>query len=245
VSVDPSSPFSRGALLGDRIRLADHFLDEGVFIRSMSTRGHLGGVSEATLQALLVLDAARMDVLLLETVGVGQSEVEVASLADTVLLVLQPGSGDSIQALKAGVMEIPDVIVINKSDHPAARTMRSEIRSVLALDADTKRRVPIVETEAFRSEGIAELWQAVIEHREYLEKHGGLEARRREAIEHEIVAVAVAQARRRLSEALERDPELRRLLDEVHARRLDPLTATREISERVLGDGDGNAPKGV
>jgi len=245
VSVDPSSPFSRGALLGDRIRLADHFLDEGVFIRSMSTRGHLGGVSEATLQALLVLDAARMDVLLLETVGVGQSEVEVASLADTVLLVLQPGSGDSIQALKAGVMEIPDVIVINKSDHPAARTMRSEIRSVLALDADTKRRVPIVETEAFRSEGIAELWQAVIEHRQHLEKHGGLEARRREAIEHEIVAVAVAQARRRLSEALERDPELRRLLDEVHARRLDPLTATREISERVLGEGDGNAPEGV
>jgi LAO/AO transport system kinase len=239
VSVDPSSPFSRGALLGDRIRLADHFLDEGVFIRSMSTRGHLGGVSEATLQALLVLDAAGMDVLLLETVGVGQSEVEVASLADTVLLVLQPGSGDSIQALKAGVMEIPDVIVINKSDHPAARTMRSEIRSVLALDADTSRRVPIVETEAFRSEGIAELWQAVLEHREHLEKHGGLEARRREAIEHEIVAVAVSQARRRLEEALERDPELRRLLDEVHARRLDPLTATREISERVLGEGDG------
>jgi GTPase len=239
VSVDPSSPFSRGALLGDRIRLADHFLDEGVFIRSMSTRGHLGGVSEATLQALLVLDAAGMDVLLLETVGVGQSEVEVASLADTVLLVLQPGSGDSIQALKAGVMEIPDVIVINKSDHPAARTMRSEIRSVLALDADTSRRVPIVETEAFRSEGIAELWQAVREHREHLEKHGGLEARRREAIEHEIVAVAVSQARRRLEEALERDPELRRLLDEVHARRLDPLTATREISERVLGEGDG------
>ncbi len=237
VSVDPSSPFSRGALLGDRIRLADHFLDEGVFIRSMSTRGHLGGVSEATLQALLVLDAAGMDVLLLETVGVGQSEVEVASLADTVLLVLQPGSGDSIQALKAGVMEIPDVIVINKSDHPAARTMRSEIRAVLALDADTSRRVPIVETEAFRSEGIAELWQAVTEHRQHLEKHGGLEARRREAIEHEIVSVAVSQARRRLWKALENDPELRRLLDEVHARRLDPLTATREISERVLGEG--------
>ncbi len=234
VSVDPSSPFSRGALLGDRIRLADHFLDEGVFIRSMSTRGHLGGVSEATLQTLLVLDAAGMDVLLLETVGVGQSEVEVASLADTIVLVLQPGSGDSIQALKAGVMEIPDIIVINKSDHPAARTMRSEIRSVLALDPATARRVPIVETEAFRSEGIAELWQAVLEHRAYLERDGGLEARRREHIEHEVVAVAVAQARRRLAEALEQDPELRRLLDEVHARRLDPLTATREISERVF-----------
>jgi LAO/AO transport system kinase len=233
VSVDPSSPFSRGALLGDRIRLADHFTDEGVFIRSMSTRGHLGGVSEATLQALLVLDAAGMDVLLLETVGVGQSEVEVASLADTVVLVLQPGSGDSIQALKAGVMEIPDIIVINKSDHPAARTMRAEIRSVLSLDT-TAQRVPIVETEAFRAEGIAELWQAVLDHRRQLEEGGGLEERRRQSIEHEVVAVAVAQARRRLSAALEQDPELRRLLDEVHARRLDPLTATREISERVF-----------
>jgi LAO/AO transport system kinase len=234
VSVDPSSPFSRGALLGDRIRLADHFTDTGVFIRSMSTRGHLGGVAEATLQALLVLDAAGMDVLLLETVGVGQSEVEVASLADTVVLVLQPGSGDSIQALKAGVMEIPDIIVINKSDHPAARTMRSEIRSVLALGPATDRRVPIVETEAFRGDGIAELWQAVLDHRAELMRDGELDARRRRSVEHEIVAVAVAQARRRLSEALEADPELRRLLDEVHARRLDPLTATREISERVF-----------
>jgi LAO/AO transport system kinase len=233
VSVDPSSPFSRGALLGDRIRLADHFTDEGVFIRSMSTRGHLGGVSEATLQALLVLDAAGMDELLLETVGVGQSEVEVASLADTVLLVLQPGSGDSIQALKAGVMEIPDIIVINKSDHPAARTMRAEIRSVLSLDT-TAQRVPIVETEAFRAEGITELWQAVLDHRRHLEEGGGLAERRRQSIEHEVVAVAVAQARRRLTLALEQDPELRRLLDEVHARRLDPLTATREISERVF-----------
>jgi LAO/AO transport system kinase len=234
VSVDPSSPFSRGALLGDRIRLADHFTDEGVFIRSMSTRGHLGGVSEATLQALLVLDAAGMDVLLLETVGVGQSEVEVASLADTVVLVLQPGSGDSIQALKAGVMEIPDIIVINKSDNPAARTMRSEIRSVLSLGPASDRRVPIVETEAFRAEGIAELWQAGVDHRAQLVADGELEARRRRSIEHEIVAVAVAQARRRLSAALEADPELQRLLDEVHARRLDPLTATREISERVF-----------
>jgi len=234
VSVDPSSPFSRGALLGDRIRLADHFTDTGVFIRSMSTRGHLGGVAEATLQALLVLDAAGMDVLLLETVGVGQSEVEVASLADTVVLVLQPGSGDSIQALKAGVMEIPDIIVINKSDHPAARTMRSEIRSVLALGPATDRRVPIVETEAFRGEGIAELWQAVLDHRAELVEDGELDARRRRSVEHEIVAVAIAQARRRLSDALEADPELRRLLDEVHARRLDPLTATREISERVF-----------
>ena len=234
VSVDPSSPFSHGAVLGDRIRLADHFLDPGVFIRSMSTRGYLGGVSEATLQVLLVLDAAGKDVLLLETVGVGQSEVDVATVADTVVLVLMPGSGDSVQALKAGIMEIPDVIVINKSDHPAAGTMRSEIRSILSLDRDREWRTPIVETEAIRGEGVPELWKAVLDHRAFLDRDGGLAARRRRSIEHEVVAVAVSQVRRRLNEAVERDPEVRALLDRVHARELDPLTATREIAERVL-----------
>jgi LAO/AO transport system kinase len=234
VSIDPASPFSHGAVLGDRIRLSDHFLDPGVFIRSMSTRGHLGGISEATLQALLVLDASGKQVLLLETVGVGQSEVDVASSADTVVLVLMPGSGDSVQALKAGVMEIPDVIVINKSDHPAARTMRSEIRSILSLDRDRDWKVPIVETEALRGEGVADLWQAVLDHRAFLQRDDGLEQRRRRSIEHEVVAVAVAQARRRLSEAVAEDPEVRALLDRVHARELDPLTATREITERVL-----------
>ena len=134
VSVDPSSPFSQGALLGDRIRLAEHFLDPGVFIRSMGTRGHLGGLAEATLQAVLLLDAAGKDVVFVETVGTGQSEVEVIGIADTVLLVLMPGSGDSIQALKAGIMEIPDVIAVNKMDHPAAKTMLNEVRSILALD---------------------------------------------------------------------------------------------------------------
>ena len=234
VSVDPSSPFSQGAVLGDRIRLADHFLDPGVFIRSMSTRGYLGGVSEATLQVLLVLDAAGKDVLLLETVGVGQSEVDVATVADTVVLVLMPGSGDSVQALKAGIMEIPDVIVINKSDHPAAGTMRSEIRSILSLDRDRDWKTPIVETEAIRGEGVPELWKAVLDHRAFLDRDGGLAARRRTSIEHEVVAVAVSQVRRRLNEAVERDPEVRALLDRVHARELDPLTATREIAERVL-----------
>ncbi len=234
VSVDPSSPYSQGALLGDRIRLADHFLDPGVFIRSMSTRGHLGGVSEATLQALLVLDAAGLDVLLVETVGVGQSEVEVASVADTVVLVLMPGSGDSIQALKAGVMEIPDIIVINKCDHPAARAMRTDLRSILSLDRDREWKVPIVETEALRGQGVADLWKAVCDHREFMGE-AGLDARRRRNLEHELVSVAVAHARRRLRQALDRDPELQALLDEVHARRLDPLTATRRMADRVLG----------
>ena len=138
ISVDPSSPFTKGALLGDRIRLADHFLDPEVFIRSMGTRGHLGGLAEATLQAALVLDASGKDLVFLETVGAGQSEVEIISIADTVLLVLMPGSGDSIQALKAGIMEIPDVIAVNKRDHPAAKTMVNEVRSILALDTGTR-----------------------------------------------------------------------------------------------------------
>ena len=234
VSVDPSSPFSQGAVLGDRIRLADHFLDPGVFIRSMSTRGYLGGVSEATLQALLLLDASGKDVLLLETVGVGQSEVEVASIADTVVLVLMPGSGDSIQALKAGVMEIPDVIVINKADHPATRTMRSEIRSILSLGGEREWKPPIVETEAIRGEGVPQLWEAVGSHRAFLEQGDGLAARRRRSIENEVVTLAVSQVRRRLAEAVASDPQVRGLLDRVHARELDPLTATREIAERVL-----------
>ena len=136
ISVDPSSPFTQGALLGDRIRLSDHFLDPDVFIRSMGSRGHLGGLAEATLQAMLVLDASGKDLLFLETVGAGQGEVEVIGIADTVLLVLMPGSGDSVQALKAGIMEIPDVIAVNKMDHPAAKTMVNEVRSILTLDKE-------------------------------------------------------------------------------------------------------------
>ena len=143
VSVDPSSPFTQGALLGDRIRLADHFLDPDVYIRSMGTRGHLGGLAEATLQTLLLVDATGKDVVFLETVGTGQSEVEVIAIADVVLLVLMPGSGDAVQALKAGIMEIPDVIAVNKMDHPQAKTMLQEVRSVVALDPIRERR-PVV-----------------------------------------------------------------------------------------------------
>ena len=195
VSVDPSSPFSQGALLGDRIRLADHFLDPGVFIRSMGTRGHLGGLAEATLQSLLILDAAGKDVVFLETVGTGQSEIEVIGVADTVLLVLMPGSGDSIQALKAGIMEIPDVIAINKMDHPAAKTMLSEVRSVLSLDRDRAWKVPIVLTEAQRGENVPKLWEAIEEHRAFLEREGRLEERRRRNLAGEVFAVAAARTR--------------------------------------------------
>jgi LAO/AO transport system kinase len=242
ISVDPSSPFTHGALLGDRIRLADHFLDPGVFIRSMGTRGHLGGLAESSLQAMLVLDAAGKDVIFLETVGAGQSEVEVIGVADTVLLVLMPGSGDSVQALKAGIMEIPDVIAINKSDHPTAKTMLNEVRSILALDLEREWKPPIILTEAIRSENVEKLWGEVERHRAYLEEHGGLEERRRRNLAGEVFAVASARAKTHLEHAVRDDPELRRLLDEVQRRELDPLTAVREIMEKVFKVEDGNSP---
>jgi LAO/AO transport system kinase len=238
ISVDPSSPFTQGALLGDRIRLSDHFLDPAVFIRSMGTRGHLGGLAETTLQTLLILDAAGKDVVLLETVGTGQSEVGVLSIADTVVLALMPGSGDSIQALKAGIMEIPDVIAINKMDHPMAKTMLNEVRQVLALGPKSGWQPPIVLTEAMRGEGVEQLWEKVAEHRAWLESEGELERRRRRNLAQEVFAVASARARRRIEATVQDDPELRRLLDEVQERKLDPLTAVREILERVFGIGE-------
>ncbi|HSE82220.1 MAG TPA: methylmalonyl Co-A mutase-associated GTPase MeaB [Gaiellaceae bacterium] len=244
VSVDPSSPFTKGALLGDRIRLADHFLDPEVFIRSMGTRGHLGGLAEATLQAALVLDAAGKELLFLETVGAGQSEVEVIGIADTVLLVLMPGSGDSIQALKAGIMEIPDVIAVNKRDHPAAKTMVNEVRSILALDTERDWKPPIVLTEAVTGEGVPELWERIAGHRAHLEESGTLTERRAANLAGEVFAVASARAKSRLEAAVAEDEELRRLLGEVQRRELDPLTAVREIMERVfqLRDGNGDGP---
>ena len=234
ISVDPSSPFSQGALLGDRIRLSDHFLDPGVFIRSMGTRGHLGGLAEATLQALLLLDAAGKDVVFVETVGTGQSEVEVARVADTVLLVLMPGSGDSIQALKAGIMEIPDVIAVNKADHPAAKTMVADVRSILALDKERAWKPPIVLTEALRGEGVEALWERLTEHRAHLDRDGLLDARRREHLAGEVFALSSARAKTHLEHAVRDDPELARVLEAVQRRELDPLSAVSEILEKVF-----------
>ncbi|HEV3407968.1 MAG TPA: methylmalonyl Co-A mutase-associated GTPase MeaB [Gaiellaceae bacterium] len=245
ISVDPSSPFTKGALLGDRIRLADHFLDPAVFIRSMGTRGHVGGLAETTLQAALVLDAAGKDFIFLETVGAGQSEIEIISIADTVVLALMPGSGDSIQALKAGIMEIPDVIAVHKRDHPAAKTMLNEVRSIVALgDGDGGGwRPPIVLTEAVRGEGIEKLWGEIENHRRYLEENGLLADRRAKNLAGEVFAVASARAKVHLEQAVAGDEELRRLLDEVQRRELDPLTAVREIMERVfrIGTDDGDS----
>jgi LAO/AO transport system kinase len=234
LSIDPSSPFTRGALLGDRIRLTDHFLDPGVFIRSMANRGALGGLSEAALQAALLMDASGRDVVLLETVGVGQAEVDIIDHADTVVLALQPGSGDSIQALKAGVMEIPDVIVVNKADHPLTDTMVREIKGVLALGPRGGWQIPIVRAEAVRDEGIGELADKLAEHRAYIESEGTLSERRRRNLMNEVLAIATFRMRRELEASVREDPDVQELLDRVVTRELDPASAaTRILEERV------------
>src|SRR5688572_29624511 len=234
LSIDPSSPFTHGALLGDRIRLTEHFLDPGVFIRSMANRGALGGLSEAALQAALLMDAAGKDDVFLETVGVGQAEVDVIDHADTIVLVLMPGSGDSIQALKAGVMEIPDIIVVNKADHPLTDTMVREIRGVLSLAPTVEGgwRVPIVKTEAVRGTGVAELVERMNEHRAHIQAEGTLSERRRRNLRNEVLALCTFRLRRRLEEALRDDERFGALIDEVVERRLDPATAASEILER-------------
>jgi LAO/AO transport system kinase len=235
LSIDPSSPFTRGALLGDRIRLSDHFLDPSVFIRSMASRGALGGLSEATLQAALLMDASGKDDVFIETVGVGQAEIDIVDHGDTIVLVLMPGSGDSIQALKAGVMEIPDIIVVNKSDHPMTDTMIREIRGVLSLGPSTSWRVPIVKTEAAKGEGVAELAEKITEHRQHIEAEGTLDERRARNLRNEVLELAASRMRRRLEAAVADDTSVRGLLDRVVKRDLDPASAAKELLEREDG----------
>ena len=242
LSIDPSSPFTHGALLGDRIRLSEHFLDQGVFIRSMANRGALGGLSEAALQAALLLDAAGREDVFVETVGVGQAEIDIIDHADTIVLVLMPGSGDSIQALKAGLMEIPDVIVINKADHPLTDTMVREIRGVLSLanlerppeEVRSRWKVPIVKTEATLGRGIEELVASLEQHRAHILAAGQLEERRRRNLRNEVLAIATARMRRRLEEELHEDPDFQQLIAEVVQRRLDPASAATTLLERGL-----------
>lgn len=236
LSIDPSSPFTHGALLGDRIRLTDHFLDPGVFIRSMANRGALGGLSESTLQAALLMDAAGRDHVLIETVGVGQAEVDVIDHADTIVLALMPGSGDSVQALKAGVMEIPDVIVVNKADHPMTDTLVREVNSTLALGRPVDGwRTRVIRTEALADVGVDELIAAIDDHRAHIEEQGTLIERRRRNLRNEVLQLATIGMRRKLEAAIRDDAEAQALLDEVAERRLDPGSAAREILARELG----------
>lgn len=205
VSVDPSSPFSHGALLGDRIRLAEHFTDASVFIRSMASRGHLGGLAGATADAVMLMDAFGFDVVVIETVGVGQSEVAIAELAQTTIVALQPGSGDSIQVLKAGIMEIADVFVVNKSDHPMADLLRREIRSAMEMLQWDGWVPELVVTQALEGTGIDELWAAIERHLAYLNETGEIESRRREAFTHQVRQLALGRIEKRLDHALNGD----------------------------------------
>lgn len=235
VAVDPSSAFSGGAILGDRVRMMRHTSDPGVYIRSMATRGFLGGLSRATGDVIDLLDASGKDVVIVETVGVGQAEVDIIDHADTVVLVLMPGSGDSIQALKAGVMEIPDIIVVNKADHPLTDTMVREIRSVLSLGAAHGHAgwsVPVIKTEAVHGVGVPELVEQLDAHRAFIEAEGTLSERRRRNLRGEVLSLCTHRLRRRLEERLLEDSRFQELLDEVVARRLDPSSAATEILAR-------------
>lgn len=211
ISVDPSSPFSHGALLGDRIRLTEHYVDPGVFIRSMASRGHLGGIAGATADAMTLMDAFGLDVVLVETVGVGQSEIEIAEVADTTIVALQPGTGDSVQLLKAGILEIADIFVVNKADHPMALHLQREIRSMLEMIDFTGWVPPLVATRALTGEGIEELWDAVLAHDAHLRASGELATKRRGAFEHRVRALVLGALERRVDAAVgalrdDRDP---------------------------------------
>ncbi|SDF99223.1 LAO/AO transport system kinase [Lentzea fradiae] len=233
IAVDPSSPFSGGALLGDRVRMGDHATDPGVFIRSMATRGHLGGLSWATPQALRVLDAVGFDVVLVETVGVGQSEVEVVALADTTLVLLAPGMGDGIQAAKAGILEIADVFVVNKADRDGADQTARDLKYMISLGRRDRSgpswRAPVVKTVAARAEGLDRVVAAIDEHRAWMTEHGELAGRRLRRAAAEIEAIAVERVRTRFPAA-----------DELAARvvegELDPFTAAEKLISGSLGE---------
>lgn len=230
VSVDPSSPFTKGAILGDRIRLSDHFLDKDVFIRSMGSRGHLGGLAGASKLAALAMEANGCDIVIFETVGVGQGEVEVASAADTVVLCLQPGTGDAVQALKAGVMEVADVFCINKADHPRAKGAASEVRSILEIghELDPDAPVPpIVMTRGDNGEGIEELKEKIEEHREFLLESGRMEERRLAAIKEFVLSWAKRKLEKEIQERLDREDA--GLMQKVREREVDPISAAETL----------------
>jgi LAO/AO transport system kinase len=237
LAVDPSSPFSGGALLGDRVRMQDHATDDGVFIRSMASRGHLGGLSWATPQALRVLSAAGCDVVLVETVGVGQAEVEVARLADTTLVLLAPGMGDGIQAAKAGILEVADVFVVNKADRDGADQVVRDLRYMLSLGdrrTDSGWRPPIVKTVAAKGEGADEVVEEIERHGGWLAGSGFLDARRRERAADEVEAIALTRLRERIGD-LRGGDTLDLLAARVVAGDVDPYTAADERVGEVTG----------
>ncbi|WP_228980923.1 methylmalonyl Co-A mutase-associated GTPase MeaB [Streptomyces sp. DH12] len=237
LAVDPSSPFSGGALLGDRVRMSEHASDPGVYIRSMATRGHLGGLAWSAPQAIRVLDAAGCDVVLVETVGVGQSEVEIASQADTSVVLLAPGMGDGIQAAKAGILEIGDVYVVNKADRDGADATARELNHMLGLGearAPGDWRPPIVKTVAARGEGVDEVVEALEKHRAWMEEHGVLGERRRARASHEVETIAVTALRERIGD-LRGDRRLGVLAERIVSGELDPYAAADELVAGLTG----------
>jgi LAO/AO transport system kinase len=234
VSVDPSSPFSKGAILGDRIRLSDHFLDPGVFIRSMGSRGHLGGLAGGSRLAAMAMEASGADVVIYETVGVGQGEVEVASAADTVVLCLQPGAGDAVQALKAGVMEIADIFCINKADHPRAKGAANEVRSILEIGQELDPDPwfpPIVMTRGDTGMGVEDLEETIQRHRSHLEESGKLEERRRASLKRFVVEWATDKMQKEIRHRLEREDT--KTMEQVYDHELDPISASEKIFREI------------
>jgi LAO/AO transport system kinase len=234
LAVDPSSPFTGGALLGDRVRMQRHALDEGVYIRSMATRGHLGGLAWATPQAVRVLDAAGCEVVLVETVGVGQAEVEVAGLADTTLVALAPGFGDAVQVAKAGILEVADVFVVNKADRDGAEVVARDLRQMLHLGEARPWQVPVVKTVAERGDGVDQLTEAIAAHHAHLESSGELERRRQRRAAREVEELALADLRAELGE-LGRGEALDELAAQVATGKLGPYAAADQLLAGVRG----------
>jgi LAO/AO transport system kinase len=235
LAIDPSSPFTGGALLGDRVRMQAHALDQGVYIRSMATRGHLGGLAWATPQAVRVLDAAGCDVVLVETVGVGQAEVEVAGLADTTLVALAPGFGDAVQVAKAGILEVADVFVVNKADRDGAQVVARDLRQMLHLGEARPWQVPVVLTVAERGDGVGELVEAIAAHRRHLESSGELDRRRHHRAAREVEEVALASLRAELG-TLGHGEALDTLAEQVAAGKLGPYSAADQLLAGVRRD---------
>jgi len=230
VSVDPSSPFSKGAILGDRIRLSEHFDDSGVFIRSMASRGHLGGLAGATADAVSFMDAFGQDVIFIETVGVGQSEIEIAELADTTIVVLQPGSGDAVQMLKAGILEIADIFVVNKSDHPMALALQRDLRAMMEMASFGGWVPPLVATQASQGEGVGALWEAIVAHDAYLRESGELARRRAGAFAHRVRMLVLGDLENRV------DREIASELASDRGAHEDPYAVAAAIRAHLAAD---------
>ena len=227
LAVDPTSPYTGGALLGDRVRMQEHATDEGVFIRSMATRGHLGGMALAAPEAVRILDAAGYDLVIVETVGVGQAEVDVAAATDTALVVLAPGLGDAVQMAKAGILEVADVFVVNKADRDGAGEVVRELRQMLRLGPSRPWAPPVLSSSALERQGIDELWAAVDDHRSHLAESGDLEAKRRARLLREVESLAAERFRLRAAATLEADS---RLVEDLDARRIDPYAAADRLA---------------